>query len=123
MWLTCLPLSTAFPGANREHKFAKWSFWKLPFNLPYPFPLTCPGRLSVLSEALIRVAVAMTALTALFGLPRCRETDVYSGAEGKERKAAASLTVQTNDSNVITEWTGKVSVLSISEYGLAGGKE
>lgn len=85
----CLPLSTTFPGANVVHEFAKWSFWKLPFNLPYPFPLTCPGRLSALSGALIRVAVAMTAPTALFGLPHCRETDMYSAAEGREEKAAA----------------------------------
>lgn len=82
----CLPRSTAFPGANVVHEFAKWFFWKLPFNLPYPFPLTCPGRLSALSGALIRVAVAMTAPTALFGLPHCRETDVYSASEGREEK-------------------------------------
>lgn len=68
-----------------------------------PFPLTRPGRLSVLSGALIRVAVAMTAPTALFGLPHCRETDVYSAAEGRERKVAAWVPEQTNDSNVITE--------------------
>lgn len=65
----------------------------------------------------------MTAPTALFGLPHCRETDVYSAAEGRERKAAAWLPEQTSDRNVITEWMDKVSVLSIGAYGLGCREE
>lgn len=65
----------------------------------------------------------MTALSALFGLPHCRETDVYSAAEGRKQKEAAQLPEQTSDSNVITEWMDKVSVLSIGAYGLGSREE